>query len=86
MIERSTLMNVCLMVSQVLVQELEMRNVQKPESVPDRILFKFRPPDSTELTGIRDIVRFCTVSIVYSEQCEATTAKDRLEELQYNKR
>ncbi|KAH7377540.1 heterokaryon incompatibility protein-domain-containing protein [Cadophora sp. MPI-SDFR-AT-0126] len=78
MIEKSSLMHVCFMLSQILRRELEIRNAQKPESVPDHIWFKFRPPESTEFSGVREITRFWTASAMYIRQSEATTAKDRL--------
>ena len=77
MIERSTLMNVCFMISQLLGDELAIRNTQKPESVPDHIWFKFRPPESTEFTGIRNIMRFGGASAIYESQSTAVTVNDR---------
>jgi hypothetical protein len=78
MIEQSTLMNVCLMISQLLGHELAIRNTQKPESVPDHIWFKFRPPESTEFTGIRNITRFGAASALHISQSTAATVNDRL--------
>jgi len=79
MIEKSTLMSVCLMVSQALGLEFERRDVQKPEAVPDHIWFKFRPPESTEFSEIREIVRFWTAATVYGERSDAGSVKERME-------
>ncbi|KIN07180.1 hypothetical protein OIDMADRAFT_22076 [Oidiodendron maius Zn] len=62
----------------LLGHELAIRNTQKPESVPDHIWFKFRPPESTEFTGIRNITRFGAASALHMSQSTAATVNDRV--------